>query len=120
MENVEGEVGRVSTRAAGVLRFSEEPDPAVLMQLVQLRAIDPEAAYWRRGVEAATRWLHETDSSELRVPFTYVTPEDWSSSLRVWVADQRRYYAAGTLEASRGEELERLDGVVGARVRVGR
>ncbi|MGX5183502.1 hypothetical protein ACWKT5_11950 [Streptomyces avermitilis] len=80
MENVEGEVERVSTRAAGVLRFSEEPDPAALMQLVQLRAIDPEAAYWRRGVEAATRWLHETDSSELRLPLTYVTPEDWSSS----------------------------------------
>ncbi|WP_432190569.1 helicase associated domain-containing protein, partial [Streptomyces sp. Tue6028] len=113
LESVGGEAERVSARAAGVLRFSEERDPAALTQFVQLRVIDPEGAYWRRGVEAATRWLRDTGNTELRVPFTYVTPEDWSSSLGshplgVWVADQRRYYAAGTLEASRVEELERL------------
>ncbi|KOV70063.1 helicase, partial [Streptomyces sp. AS58] len=108
------EDGRVSgsARAAGVLRFSEERDPAVLTQFVQLRVIDPERAYWRRGVEAATRWLRETGENELRVPFTYVTPEDWSSvgshPLGAWIADQRRYYAAGTLEASRVAELEKL------------
>ncbi|GAA5032889.1 DEAD/DEAH box helicase [Streptomyces siamensis] len=112
-DGVGGEAERVSVRAAGVLRFSEERDPAALTQFVQLRVIDPEGAYWRRGIEAATRWLRETGNTELRVPFTYVTPEDWSSSLGshplgVWVADQRRYYAAGTLEASRVEELEKL------------
>ncbi|WP_328847997.1 helicase associated domain-containing protein [Streptomyces sp. NBC_00258] len=77
-----------------------------------MRVIDPEGAYWRRGIEAATRWLRETGNSELRVPFTYVTPEDWGAAsahpLGAWVADQRRYYAAGTLEASRVTELERL------------
>jgi superfamily II DNA or RNA helicase len=116
----EGEEGRddvdvelVSGRAAGVLRFSEERDPAALTQFVRLRVIDPEKAYWRRGVEAATRWLRETGESELRVPFTYVTPEDWGAGigghpLGVWVADQRRYYAAGTLEAKRVTELENL------------
>lgn len=107
-----GVVERVSARAAGVLRFSEERDPAALTQFVQLRVIDPEGAYWRRGIEAATRWLRETGSTALRVPFTYVTPDDWSSvgshPLGVWLADQRRYYAAGTLEASRVEALERL------------
>ncbi|MEU1201216.1 helicase associated domain-containing protein [Streptomyces sp. NPDC005813] len=113
LADVGGEAERVSARAAGVLRFSEERDPAALTQFVQLRVIDPEGAYWRRGIEAATRWLRETGSTELRVPFTYVTPEEWASSLGsyplgVWVADQRRYYAAGTLEASRVEELERL------------
>ncbi|MFD5632290.1 Helicase associated domain protein [Streptomyces sp. NPDC127072] len=112
-DDVDREADRVSARAAGVLRFSEERDPAALTQFVQLRVIDPEGAYWRRGIEAATRWLREAGSSELRVPFTYVTPEDWSSSigshpLGAWVADQRRYYAAGTLEASRVAELERL------------
>jgi hypothetical protein len=109
---VDREADRVSARAAGVLRFSEERDPAALTQFVQLRVIDPEGAYWRRGIEAATRWLRETGSSELRVPFTYVTPEEWGAAgshpLGAWVADQRRYYAAGTLEASRVEELERL------------
>ncbi|MFJ7305680.1 helicase associated domain-containing protein [Streptomyces sp. NPDC099088] len=46
------------------------------------------------------------------MPFTYVTPEDWGSvgshPLGAWVADQRRYYAAGTLEALRVTELEKL------------
>lgn len=33
-----------------MLRFSEERDPAVLAaQLMRLRGIDPEDAYWRRG-----------------------------------------------------------------------
>ncbi|MGW7244414.1 helicase associated domain-containing protein [Streptomyces sp. NPDC054804] len=63
-------------------------------------------------MEAATRWLRETGSSELREPYTYVTPEDWGAAgghpLGVWIADQRRYYAAGTLEAARVAELEAL------------
>ncbi|WP_189845810.1 Helicase associated domain protein [Streptomyces phaeochromogenes] len=106
------EAERVSERASGVLRFSEERDPAALSRFVQLRVIDPEGAYWRRGIEAATRWLRETGNTELRVPFTYVTPEDWGAvsthPLGAWVADQRRYYAAGTLEASRVTELTKL------------
>ncbi|MGW2964402.1 helicase associated domain-containing protein [Streptomyces sp. NPDC001220] len=105
-------VDRVGAAAAGVLRFSEERDPAALAQFVRLRVIDPERAYWLRGIEVATRWLRETGNSELRVPYTYVTPEDWPAigghPLGVWVADQRRYYAAGTLEASRVAELEAL------------
>ncbi|MFF9029755.1 helicase associated domain-containing protein [Streptomyces iakyrus] len=105
-------VPTVGAAAAGVLRFSEERDPAVLTQFVRLRVIDPEGAYWRRGIEAATRWLRETGSSELRVPYTFVCPEDWDSSaghpLGVWGADQRRYYAAGTLDAKRVTALENL------------
>jgi superfamily II DNA or RNA helicase len=105
-------VPSVGAAAAGVLRFSEERDPAVLTQFVRLRVIDPEGAYWRRGIEAATRWLRETGNSELRVPYTYVTPEDWGPvgghPLGVFIADQRRYYNAGTLETSRVSELETL------------
>ncbi|MFK0160460.1 Helicase associated domain protein [Streptomyces sp. NPDC090493] len=106
------EAVRVGAVAAGVLRFSEERDPAALARFVRLRVIDPEAAYWRRGIEAATRWLRETGGTELRVPYTYVTPEDWGAvgayPLGVWIADQRRYYAAGTLETSRVIELVAL------------
>lgn len=40
--------------------------PSPLTQFVRLRVIDPEGAYWRRGIEAATGWLRETGSSELR------------------------------------------------------
>ncbi|WP_329256693.1 helicase associated domain-containing protein [Streptomyces pseudovenezuelae] len=106
-------VPAVGAAAAGVLRFTEERDPAALTQFVRLRVIDPEGAYWRRGIEAATRWLRETGESELRVPYTYETPKDWGAGigghpLGVWVADQRRYYRDGTLEASRVTELEKL------------
>ncbi|MET9909448.1 helicase associated domain-containing protein [Streptomyces sp. NPDC006476] len=44
-------------------------------------------------------------------PYTYVTPQDWpvgGHPLGVWVADQRRCYVAGTLEAERVAELEAL------------
>ncbi|MFJ5645659.1 Helicase associated domain protein [Streptomyces sp. NPDC093223] len=114
-DDVDGDLDdivRVGAAAAGVLRFSEERDPAALAQFVRLRILDPEAAYWRRGIEVATRWPRETGNTELRVPYTFASPEDWGSAgshpLGVWVADQRRYYAAGTLEASRVEQLEAL------------
>ncbi|MFB8137972.1 DEAD/DEAH box helicase [Streptomyces mirabilis] len=103
---------RVSGAAAGVLRFSEERDPFALTQFVRLRIIDPEGAYWRRGIEAATRWLRETGKTELRVPYVFVAPDEWGAAggypLGRWLADVRRYYAAGTLEAKRVTELEAL------------
>ncbi|WP_240362068.1 DEAD/DEAH box helicase [Streptomyces sp. RLB1-9] len=93
---------RVSGAAAGVLRFSEERDPFALTQFVRLRIIDPEGAYWRRGIEAATKWLRETGNVELRVPYVFVAPQEWGAvggyPLGRWLADVRRYYAAGTLE----------------------
>ncbi|WP_405742493.1 Helicase associated domain protein [Streptomyces sp. NBC_00028] len=118
-QDAEGEDGQeadlvppVGAAAAGVLRFTEQRDPAALAQFVRLRDIDPEKAYWRRGIEAATRWLRETGNIELRVSYTYVAPDDWPGigghPLGVFVADQRRYYSAGTLEASRVTELESL------------
>nr|BFD87067.1 hypothetical protein StreXyl84_64680 [Streptomyces sp. Xyl84] len=98
--------------AAGVLRFSTERDPAAVAAFVRLRMIDPERAYWRRGIAAAQRWLGETGSEGLSVPVAYRTPEDWadlgSHPLGAWLADQRRYCAAGTLEAERAAELEQL------------
>ncbi|MFF8423496.1 Helicase associated domain protein [Streptomyces sp. NPDC015680] len=105
---------RVGEGAAGVLRFSEERDPAVLARFVRLRVIDPEGAYWRRGIEAATRWLRESGNTALRVPYAYVTPDtdDWGGAggypLGRWIADQRRYYTDGTLEAERLVQLEAL------------
>ncbi|MFF1625987.1 hypothetical protein [Streptomyces sp. NPDC058272] len=75
------EVARVSGTAAGVLRFSEERDPATLTQFVRLRVLGPEAAYWR-GIEAATRWRHETGAVELRVPYTYLAPVEWGAVLQ--------------------------------------
>ncbi|MFE2823466.1 Helicase associated domain protein [Streptomyces sp. NPDC059271] len=106
------DLAQVSAAAAGVLRFSEERDPFALTQFIRLRIIDPEGAYWRRGIEAATRWLRETGSTELRVPYTFTAPEEWGAvggyPLGRWIADVRRYYTAGTLEAARVTELEAL------------
>ncbi|MGW2112602.1 helicase associated domain-containing protein [Streptomyces sp. NPDC001948] len=103
---------RVSGAAGGVLLFGEERDPAVPARFVRLRVVDPEGAYWPRGVEAAGRWLRETGNTVLRVPYTVVTPEDWGAvggyPLGQWIADQRRAYTAGTLEAGRVAELEQL------------
>jgi hypothetical protein len=46
------------------------------------------------------------------VPYTYVVPDEWGAvggyPLGRWIADLRRYYAAGTLEAGRVTELEAL------------
>lgn len=111
-DDQERDVARVSGAAAGVLRFSEERDPFALTQFIRLRIIDPEGAYWRRGIEAATRWLRETGNTELRVPYVFEAPEEWGAlgnyPLGRWLADVRRYYAAGTLEANRVTELEGL------------
>ncbi|GAX56417.1 helicase associated domain-containing protein [Streptomyces olivochromogenes] len=111
-EGREQDVARVSGAAAGVLRFSEERDPFALTQFVRLRIIDPEGAYWRRGIEAATKWLRETGNVELRVPYVFVAPAEWGAvggyPLGRWIGEQRRYYAAGILEAKRVVELEAL------------
>ncbi|WP_371094997.1 hypothetical protein [Streptomyces sanglieri] len=96
--------------AAGVLRFSEERDPAMLAQFVRLRVSDPERAYWRRGIEAAGRWLRKTGNTVLRLPYTAVTPEDWGGvggyPLGQRIADQRHTYTAGAQEAWHVAELE--------------
>ncbi|MFQ6144425.1 Helicase associated domain protein [Streptomyces seoulensis] len=103
---------RVSAAAAGVLRFSSERDPAALAAFVRLRVIDPENAAWRRGIEAAARWRRESGESALTVPVACRTPVEWGAvgkhPLGAWLADQRRYYAAGTLEAERVVELDGL------------
>ncbi|MET8747049.1 helicase associated domain-containing protein [Streptomyces sp. NPDC004728] len=94
------------------LQFSEERGPAVLARFVRLRGIDPEDAYWRRGIEAAGRWLHEAGNSALRVPYTVVTLEDWGGiggcPLGQWIAEQRHAHGARALEAGRVGELEWL------------
>ncbi|MEW2511108.1 Helicase associated domain protein [Streptomyces sp. NPDC046870] len=116
----------VSQAAAGLLRFSSPRDPAMVAQFVRLRVIDPENTYWRRGIAAATRWRSENSGGQLRVPYDYVLGGNETESggegesrggsagaaagfpLGRWVADQRRSYNAGTLEASRIAQLDAL------------
>ncbi|MFJ8828251.1 Helicase associated domain protein [Streptomyces sp. NPDC102467] len=101
----------VSGPAAGLLKFSTPRDPALIAQFIQLRIIDPENAYWRRGIQACIQYLKETDGQVLQVPQRYVTPDDWAPAgfpLGMWLADQRRYYNAELLEAERVRQLDKL------------
>ncbi|MEU4352900.1 Helicase associated domain protein [Streptomyces sp. NPDC023838] len=110
-EDDQGDRTAVSGAAAQLLKFSTPRDPAELARFVKLRVIEPENEYWRRGIQAATRYVKETGAAELRVPYDYVTPEDWKPAafpLGTWLADQRRYNNAGRLTKERVEQLDAL------------
>ncbi|MER5951705.1 Helicase associated domain protein [Streptomyces sp. NPDC001904] len=101
----------VSGAAAQLLRFSMPRDPALIAQFIQLRILDPEKAYWRRGIAACLQYLKETGAEELKAPYRYVTPEDWAPAgfpLGVWLANQRKAYNAETLPAERVRQLDAL------------
>ncbi|GAA0499291.1 DEAD/DEAH box helicase [Streptomyces stramineus] len=100
-----------SAPARELLRFSTPRDPALLARFVKLRVIEPENAFWRRGVEATVRYAKETGAEQLRVPYDFVTPPEWSPAgfpLGTWLADQRRFNKVGRLAPARVAELDRL------------
>ncbi len=110
----------LSVPARELLKFSTPRDPAQLAAFINLRVINPEHAHWRRGVEAAV--IYHRLHGDLRVPFTYRVPgrddlavegEGWPASLAgfplgQWIADSRRFYARGDMDAGRVVQLERL------------
>ncbi|MEW1751009.1 DEAD/DEAH box helicase [Streptomyces angustmyceticus] len=110
--------GGPSASARKLLKFSSPRAPAALAAFISLRVLNPEHEHWRRGVEAAV--LYAREHGDLKVPFTYRVPEGeeaegvgWPASLAnfplgQWVADARRFYARGTLDEDRIEQLEKL------------
>ncbi|MFJ4343293.1 Helicase associated domain protein [Streptomyces sp. NPDC088915] len=111
----------VSASARALLKFSTPRDPAALAAFIRLRVLDPEHEHWRRGIEAAS--LYHRLHGDLRVPFTFRVPareegrevqgEGWPAALAgfplgQWIADARRFYARGDMDAERVEELEKL------------
>jgi hypothetical protein len=101
----------VSRGARELLKFSSPRDPAQLARFVRLRVLEPEGEYWRRGLEAAARYVKETGVQQLKVAYDYVTPEEWSSAgfpLGVWLKTQRTAYKAGRLDAERVARLDEL------------
>ncbi len=103
----EGEADDEITR--GLLSFSTAHDPRQIAAFIGMRVLNPERVHWRRGIQAATRYLAEY--GDLRVPYAFRTPEDWSPanfSLGAWIADLRRYYQEGALDDDRIEQAERL------------
>ncbi|GHE09072.1 DEAD/DEAH box helicase [Streptomyces alanosinicus] len=125
-EEVAGERSdRVSVPARRLLKFSTPRDPAQLAAFINLRVLNPEHAHWRRGVEAAA--IYHRLHGDLRVPFTYRVPaavgddqeqeveggEGWPASLAAlplgqWIADARRFYTRGDMDADRVAQLEQL------------
>ncbi|MFF0897787.1 Helicase associated domain protein, partial [Streptomyces sp. NPDC003278] len=118
-----GEQDRLSVPARELLKFSTPRDPAQLAAFINLRVLNPEHPHWRRGIEAATHYnrLH----GDLKVPFTYRIPttggepeagaggEGWPASLArfplgQWIADNRRFYARGDMDADRARHLQKL------------
>ncbi|MFI0243109.1 Helicase associated domain protein [Streptomyces sp. NPDC016845] len=104
-------VAAVSAGARELLKFSSPRDPVELARFLRLRVLEPEGAYWLRGIEAAARYVKEYGEGPLNVPYAFVTPEDWSPAgfpLGVWLTHQRRSYKAGRLDPERATELEEL------------
>ncbi|WP_245685716.1 DEAD/DEAH box helicase [Streptomyces yerevanensis] len=111
---------RLSAPAQELLKFSTPRDPAQLAAFINLRVLNPEHQHWRRGIEAAA--IYTRLHGDLKVPFTYRVPESgdqkaeaegWPASLAAfplgqWIADNRRFYARGDMDADRVEQLEKL------------
>ncbi|MFC7924806.1 helicase associated domain-containing protein [Streptomyces cinereoruber] len=113
--------GGVSAPARALLKFSTPREPAQLAAFIRLRVLNPEHEHWRRGIKAAS--LYHRLHGDLRVPFTFRVPareegqevqgEGWPAALagfplRQWIADARRFYARGDMDAERVAELEKL------------
>ncbi|MGV9503629.1 Helicase associated domain protein [Streptomyces sp. NPDC003642] len=112
--------GGPSAPARKLLKFSTPRDPAQLAAFINLRVLNPEHEHWRRGVEAAV--IYAREHGDLKVPFTFRVPgrddleaeaEGWPASLAgfplgQWIADARRFYARGDMDADRVEQLEKL------------
>ncbi|MGW4784892.1 Helicase associated domain protein [Streptomyces sp. NPDC004230] len=109
MQETDADGVDVSGPLRGLLSFSTAHDPRQIAAFIGMRVLNPEKVHWRRGIQAATRYLNEHD--DLRVPYGYRTPTDWSPAdfpLGAWIADQRRYYKEGTLEDDRIAQAEKL------------
>jgi superfamily II DNA or RNA helicase len=111
---------RLSVPARQLLKFSTPRDPARLAAFIDLRVLNPEHEHWRRGIEAAV--IYNRLHGDLKVPFTFRVPgrddqkaegEGWPATLAdfplgQWIADARRFYARGDMDADRVEQLEKL------------
>jgi hypothetical protein len=110
----------LSVPARELLKFSTPRDPAQLAAFINLRVLNPEHEHWRRGIEAAV--IYDRLHGDLKVPFTFRVPaaddqeavgEGWPASLAgfplgQWIADARRFYARGDMDADRVAQLEKL------------
>ena len=85
-----------------LLQFSTQRDPAVIAAFVRTRVLEPEREEFRRGLEELL--AYKKAFGDVKVAYAYVAPS--GHRLGGWVADQRRYKAAGVLDAERIAELD--------------
>ncbi len=87
-----------------LLHFSTERDPAVIAAFVKTRVLEPEQEAFRRGLEYLL--TYKAEFGDVKVPYAYQAADGYR--LGVWVADQRRYKAAGVLDQERTALLDEL------------
>jgi hypothetical protein len=80
-----------------LLTFSTRRDPAAIAAFVATRVLEPERAEFRRGL--AELLTYKKAFGDVHVPYAHVAPS--GHRLGAWVADQRRYKAAGVLDEER-------------------
>ncbi|MEY9849753.1 superfamily II DNA or RNA helicase [Streptacidiphilus sp. BW17] len=93
---------RSTTEASAVgerelLTFSTRRDPAAIAAFIATRVLEPEREEFRRGL--AELLAYKAAFGDVKVPYACVAPS--GHRLGVWVADQRRYKAAGVLDDER-------------------
>ncbi|MGW2402769.1 Helicase associated domain protein [Kitasatospora sp. NPDC001664] len=87
-----------------LLQFSTVRDPAVIAAFVRTRVLEPEREEFRRGLEELL--AYKKTHGDVKVAYAYAAPSGYR--LGSWVADQRRYKAAGVLDDERVKELADL------------
>ncbi|WP_084725524.1 DEAD/DEAH box helicase [Streptacidiphilus melanogenes] len=98
---------RSSTEASAsgereLLTFSTRRDPAAIAAFIATRVLEPEREEFRRGL--AELLVYKAAFGDVKVPYAHKAPS--GHPLGVWVADQRRYKAAGVLDEERVSLLE--------------
>ncbi|MFJ4598232.1 MULTISPECIES: Helicase associated domain protein [unclassified Kitasatospora] len=87
-----------------LLQFSTQLDPALIAAFVRTRVLEPEREEFRRGLQELL--AYKKAFGDVKVAYAYTAPS--GHRLGGWVADQRRYKAAGVLDAERVAELDDL------------
>ncbi|MEY9940476.1 Helicase associated domain protein [Streptacidiphilus sp. MAP5-3] len=80
-----------------LLTFSSRRDPSAIAAFIATRVLEPERAEFRRGL--AELLVYKAEFGDAKVPYAYRAPS--GHRLGAWVADQRRYKAAGVLDEQR-------------------
>ncbi|MEV7994485.1 Helicase associated domain protein [Streptomyces sp. NPDC086077] len=86
-----------------LLRFAAPRDPVMVANWVSFNVIDTERQDWARGWAKLKTYVERVGNA--RVPYGH---REGATPLGLWVAEQRRAYAAGQMTGQRARRLEQL------------